>query len=120
MPRRRVRTQAPGKCGTATMARVTSRSSHLSQDLEGYLATHSTQPDEVLAELAAETARRFPGPSVMQIGRDQGALMTMLTRLAGARSAVEVGTFTGYSAICIARGLAEGGRLICCDVSEDW
>ena len=56
----------------------------------------------------------------MQIGPDQGALMTLLTRLTGARSAVEVGTFTGYSAICIARGLAEGGKLTCCDVSEDW
>jgi caffeoyl-CoA O-methyltransferase len=102
------------------MARVTSRSSHLSEDLQGYLAAHSSQPDEVLRALAAETVRRFPDPSGMQIGQDQGALMTMLTRLAGARSAVEVGTFTGYSAICIARGLAEGGQLICCDVSEEW
>jgi caffeoyl-CoA O-methyltransferase len=46
--------------------------------------------------------------------------MTMLTRLVGATFAVEVGTFTGYSALCIARGLAPGGRLICCDVSEEW
>jgi caffeoyl-CoA O-methyltransferase len=99
---------------------MNSRSSHLSQDIQDYIAAHSTQPDEVLAGLAAETARRFPGPAGMQIGQDQGALMTMLTRMAGAASAVEVGTFTGYSAICIARGLAVGGKLICCDVSEDW
>jgi caffeoyl-CoA O-methyltransferase len=56
----------------------------------------------------------------MQIAPEQGALMTMLTQLLGARRAVEVGTFTGYSALCIARGLAPGGRLLCCDVSEEW
>ena len=56
----------------------------------------------------------------MQIGDDQGQLLTMLTRLIGARRAVEVGTFTGYSSMCIARGLAEGGSLLCCDVSEEW
>jgi caffeoyl-CoA O-methyltransferase len=99
---------------------VTGRSWHLSQGLQDYLIAHASPPDEVLADLAAETARRFPGPSGMQIGPDQGALMTLLTRLTGVRGAVEVGTFTGYSSICIARGLAEGGKLTCCDVSEDW
>lgn len=99
---------------------MTGRSWHLSQGLQDYLIAHASPPDEVLTGLAAETARRFPGPSGMQIGPDQGALMTLLTRLTGVRSAVEVGTFTGYSAICIARGLAEGGHLTCCDVSEEW
>ena len=56
----------------------------------------------------------------MQIGDDQGQLLTLLTRLVGARRAVEVGTFTGYSSLCIARGLAEGGTLTCCDISEEW
>jgi caffeoyl-CoA O-methyltransferase len=56
----------------------------------------------------------------MQIGADQGALLTLLTRLVGARRAVEVGTFTGFSSICIARGLAPGGHLLCCDVSETY
>ena len=56
----------------------------------------------------------------MQIGDDQGQLLTMLARLTGARRAVEVGTFTGYSSMCIARGLAEGGSLLCCDVSAEW
>ena len=51
--------------------------------------------------------------AVMQIAPDQGAFMTLLVRAIGAREALEVGTFTGYSAICIARGLAPGGRLIC-------
>ena len=56
----------------------------------------------------------------MQIGADQGAFMSMLARMIGARRAVEVGTFTGYSAICIARGLTEDGTLLCCDVSDEW
>src|SRR5690349_22643243 len=56
----------------------------------------------------------------MQISPEQGALLTMLVRLLGATSVVEVGTFTGYSSTCIARGLAPGGRLLCCDVSEEW
>ncbi len=56
----------------------------------------------------------------MQIGDDQGQLLTMLARLINARRAVEVGTFTGYSSMCIARGLAEGGSLLCCDVSVEW
>jgi caffeoyl-CoA O-methyltransferase len=102
------------------MAQMSGRSAVFSQDVQDYLTGHSTPPDPVLAALAAETAQRFPDPSGMQIGADQGALMTILTRLTGARQAVEVGTFTGYSAICIARGLADGGRLTCCDVSEEW
>ena len=56
----------------------------------------------------------------MQISSDEGAFLTMLTRLVDARYAVEVGTFTGYSSICIARGLAAGGHLLCCDVSDEW
>jgi len=57
---------------------------------------------------------------MMQVALEQGAFLGMLTRLLGVRNAVEIGTFTGYSAICIARGLADGGRLLCCDVSEEW
>lgn len=102
------------------MALMSGRSALFSQDVQDYLDAHSAPPDPVLTALAAETAGRFPGPSGMQIGPDQGALMTILTRLTGAVRAVEVGTFTGYSAICIARGLADGGRLTCCDVSEAW
>ena len=56
----------------------------------------------------------------MQISPSQGAFMELLTRVTGARRAVEVGTFTGYSALCIARGLPDDGRLLCCDVSEEW
>ena len=59
-------------------------------------------------------------PAGMQIGDDQGQLLTMLTRLIGARRAIEVGTFTGYSGMCIARGLPDDGKLLCCDVSVEW
>jgi caffeoyl-CoA O-methyltransferase len=58
--------------------------------------------------------------AMMQVAPEQGAFMTILTRLVGARHAIEVGTFTGYSSLCIARGLPEDGRLLCCDVNEEW
>src|SRR3954467_6888798 len=85
-----------------------------------YLLTHSAPEDDLLARLAEETRTTFSEFSGMQITADEGALLTMLTRLTGARYAVEVGTFTGYSSICIARGLAEGGGLLACDVSGEW
>ncbi|GAA2805386.1 hypothetical protein GCM10010441_32770 [Kitasatospora paracochleata] len=85
-----------------------------------YVLAHSTQPDELLRELVAETREATGGAAGMQISHDEGALLTLLTRLVGARRAVEVGVFTGYSSICIARGLADGGRLLACDVSEEW
>ncbi len=85
-----------------------------------YLLAHSTAQDDVLAALAEETRRTFPDSAGMQITADEGALLTMLVRLTGAMNAVEVGTFTGYSSICIARGLAEDGRLLACDVSGEW
>jgi caffeoyl-CoA O-methyltransferase len=99
---------------------VTRRNELLSPALQDYAVTHSTQPDEILRDLADETARRFADAAGMQIGSDQGSFMTLLARLIGAKDAVEVGTFTGYSAICVARGLRAGGRLLCCDVSEEW
>ncbi len=58
--------------------------------------------------------------AIMQISPEQGTFMTIFTRLIGARQAVEVGTFTGYSALSIARGLPDDGHLLCCDVSEEW
>jgi caffeoyl-CoA O-methyltransferase len=56
----------------------------------------------------------------MQIAPDQGTFLNLLVSVMGAKRAVEVGTFTGYSAICIARGLSRSGRLLCCDVNEEW
>ena len=85
-----------------------------------YLLTHCTPADDLLRELAAETRQADPGAAGMQVSHDEGQLLTMLTRLAGARRAVEVGVFTGYSSICIARGMPDGGHLLACDVSEKW
>jgi caffeoyl-CoA O-methyltransferase len=85
-----------------------------------YVLAHSEPADAVLRDLAEETRRDLADRAVMQISHDEGELLTMLVRLLEARQAVEVGTFTGYSSICIARGLADDGRLLCCDVSEEW
>ena len=85
-----------------------------------YLLTHCTPADDLLLDLAAETRKAFPDPSGMQVSPDEGQLLTMLTQLVGARRAVEVGVFTGYSSICIARGLADGGHLLACDINETW
>lgn len=84
-----------------------------------YAAAHSLQPTAVQRELIAETASlgRVAG---MQIGPLQGAFMTVLTAALRPRLAVEVGTFTGYSALCVASALEPGAQLICCDVSEEW
>jgi len=85
-----------------------------------YLLTHCTPADDLLRDLAAETERALPGEAGMQVSPDEGQFLTMLTRLVGARRAVEVGTFTGYSSICIARGMPADGHLLACDVSEEW
>lgn len=73
----------------------------------------------MLEALRAETAA-LGEIAEMQIGPDQGEFMTILTAAIGARSAIEVGTFTGYSSICIARGLPANGRLLCLDASKQW
>jgi caffeoyl-CoA O-methyltransferase len=96
------------------------KSFHLSPAIHEYIVAHGSPPDEVQQWLIEETKQRVPDRSMMQIAPEQGAFMTILTRLLSARHAVEVGTFTGYSALCIARGLAPGGQLLCCDVSEEW
>jgi len=88
-------------------------------ELHAYAVAHGTPPDDVQRSLIEVTAG-LGSVSGMQISPDQGAFMTLLTKIVGVRFAVEVGTFTGYSSICIARGLATGGRLLCCDVSEEW
>ncbi len=85
-----------------------------------YCDAHTSTPDELLRELITETAAATGRRSVMQISPGQGVLMQLLARSSGARFAVEVGTFTGYSSICLARGMGPGSRLVCCDVSEEW
>jgi caffeoyl-CoA O-methyltransferase len=92
----------------------------VSPAINDYLLAHSEPADDVLRDLAEQTHRELGGRSAMQISHDEGELLTMLVRITGARQAVEVGTFTGYSSICIARGLPSDGHLLCCDVSEEW
>ena len=95
------------------------KSFHVSAEVHAYLVQHGTPPDEIQRALIEET-QKLGGISIMQIAPEQGAFMTLLARAIGTRYALEVGTFTGYSALCIARGLPDTGRLICCDVSEEW
>lgn len=94
------------------------KSFFLTPEIHEYVVAHGTPPDAVQEALIAETAE-LP-MAMMQISPEQGAFMTLVVRALGARQAIEVGTFTGYSAIAIARGLADDGHLLCCDVSEEW
>jgi predicted O-methyltransferase YrrM len=104
----------------ASAAMTDIRTLPVTAELIDYAVAHGSWPvDDVLADLHEETLK-LGGVAGMQIGPDEGQLLTMLARLVGARQAVEVGTFTGYSSLCIARGLAQGGNLLCCDVSEEW
>ena len=96
-----------------------SRFTPLTEELHDYVVSHGAREDEALAGIRERTAA-MGDISVMQVAPDQGAFLTVLARAMGARRAIEVGTFTGYSSLCIARGLAEGGSLLCCDVSEEW
>lgn len=92
----------------------------IAPEIADYATAHSTARDAVqqrLVEATAEATGDFKG---MQIGGDQGTFMEILTRSIGAKLAIEIGTFTGYSSLSIARGLGPDGRLICCDVSEEW
>ena len=97
----------------------TPKSLGLGSDLHSYLVAHGTPPDPVLSRLITDT-EAMGQIARMQISPEQGALLTMLAKILGAHLIVEVGTFTGYSSVCLARGLAEGGRLICCDVSTEY
>jgi caffeoyl-CoA O-methyltransferase len=96
------------------------KSFFLSPEAGSYLVDHSRPQDDVLADLIEETQREVGGLHVMQIAVEQGAFMQLLAGAIGAKRAVEVGTFTGYSSICIARGLPEDGHLLCLDTSEEW
>jgi caffeoyl-CoA O-methyltransferase len=91
----------------------------LDEGLHAYIVEHGARQDDVLRRLAEET-ETMGDISVMQIAPDQGAAMTLLVRAIGARRGLELGTFTGYSAICIARGLADDGELVACELSEEY
>jgi caffeoyl-CoA O-methyltransferase len=102
---------------------MTPRSFLLTQELADYVRAASEPPDDVAAGLIAETeavAGRGEGSPTYQIAPEQGAFMQLLTAALGARRAVEIGTWTGFSALCIARGLPADGSLLCLDVNADW
>lgn len=92
----------------------------LTPELHSYLLDVGTPSDALLHELASRTRRLVPDQAHMMIAPEEGALLTFLARLVSAGTAVEVGTFTGYSSICLARGLTADGRLITCDLSVEW
>jgi caffeoyl-CoA O-methyltransferase len=93
----------------------------LNDSLYHYIsACRSNANDPVLDALEAKNDSLGEVTSKQQIGPDQGSFMTLLVAAIGASSAIEVGTFTGYSSICIARGLRPGGRLLCLDLNTEW
>lgn len=88
------------------------------QALYPYLLANSVREDSLLQQLQDETAR--DPLARMQIAPEQGQFMELIARLIGARRIIEIGTFTGYSSICLARALPDDGQLLCCDIDEHW
>ncbi len=97
---------------------MSSRTIQMTDRLYDYLLKVSLREPPLLAELRAETAK-LPMAG-MQISPEQGQFMALLAELIGARRAIEVGTFTGYSALCVAQALPADGKLIACDISEEF
>jgi caffeoyl-CoA O-methyltransferase len=94
------------------------RGPDLTAALYDYIVSTGTRENRVQRELRAET-RKLPHGG-MQIGPDQGALLQVLVRMLRAKRCIEVGTFTGYSALSVALALPRDGKIVCCDVSEEW
>ena len=90
----------------------------LTAELHGYLVDHCSPRDDVLRAIETQ-AEGLGDIAVMQIAPEQGAFLTLLARLTGARRAIELGTFLGYGTICLARGLAEGGTVISCELDPE-
>ncbi len=97
---------------------MTRRTLTLTEDLHGYLLGASLREHPVLRQLREETGGM--ARAEMQISPEQGQLMALLVRLMGARRVLEVGTFTGYSALVMALALPRDGRIVACDVSQEW
>ena len=90
----------------------------LDEPLYEYVVAMGARETAVQKALREET-QKLPNAG-MQIGPDQAALLQVLVKMLGARRCIEVGTFTGYSALAVAMALPPGGKLVCCDVSEEW
>lgn len=99
---------------------MTVRSHFTRPEVNDYTNGHSTRPDKLLQDLAAETALRFPDVIRYQTAPEMGTLLGLLAGMSGARTAIEVGTFTGYSSIVLARALGPDGHLVTCDVNPEW
>jgi predicted O-methyltransferase YrrM len=97
---------------------MSTRTLELTETIHRYLLEVSLRESPLMRRLREETGR-MPNAQ-MQISPEQGQFMALLVELTGARRALEIGAFTGYSALCVAGALPEDGRLICCDVSEEW
>lgn len=97
---------------------MSNRTLNLSDGLYDYILAHSVKETPLQMRLRAATAQLAEAD--MQISPEQGQFMFLLARLMGVATIVEVGTFTGYSALCLAPALPDSGRMICCDVSEQW
>lgn len=95
---------------------MTRRTVNLTDALHEYLLDHSLRESDILRRLREETGRR--DDAQMQIAPEQGQFMRLLVALTGARTALEIGTFTGYSALCIAEALPEGGKLVALDIDD--
>ncbi|MEV0618495.1 class I SAM-dependent methyltransferase [Nonomuraea sp. NPDC050404] len=91
----------------------------ITEELSDYVRTVSLREDEILRSLREQTAA-LPMGTAMQVMAEEGQLLALLARLIGARTIVEVGTFTGYGTLCLARAVAPGGRVITCDIAERW
>ena len=98
---------------------MSSQITRLDEGVLAYMDAHSTPPDTVQQELI-DTTEALGDVGRMQIDAVMGSFMTMLVGLLRPHFAVEVGTFTGYSALAVAKALPPGGQLVCCDVSEEW
>jgi predicted O-methyltransferase YrrM len=92
----------------------------MTAELHRYAVEHSAHEDDLLRRLAEETERMAGRWSIMQVAADQAALITLMVRAIGASSALEIGTFTGYGAISIARGLPGHGRLVTFELNQDY
>jgi predicted O-methyltransferase YrrM len=97
---------------------MASRTEFISEKITEYIVAHSLRDSPLLAELRAETAK-IPEAG-MQIPAEQGQFLALLVNAIGARRCIEIGTFTGYSALCVALALPADGKLLCCDVSDEW
>ncbi len=97
---------------------MSNRTLSIDDRIYDYLCDVSINESELLRQLREETTKIEY--SVMQISPEQGQFMSLLIKLMGATRAIEIGTFTGYSSICIASAMPENGKLVCCDISPQW